>query len=81
MAAVKTVDARAQFAELVNRAAYGHERITLMRRGKGVAAIVPLEDLELLEMLEDQIDLREAEKALKEEGSIPWEKVRKQLGI
>lgn len=81
MAEMKTVDARAQFAELINRAAYGHERITLIRRGKGMAAIVPLEDLELLEMLEDHIDLQEAEKALKEKGSIPWEEVRKELGI
>ena len=67
---------------MVNRSAYGKERIILTRRGKGVAAVVPMEDLELLEDLEDQIDIREARKALKEGGKpIPLEEVKKRFGL
>jgi len=50
-------DAREDFAELVNRVAYGHERLRLVRRGRDLAAVVPTEDLELLEALDDELDL------------------------
>ena len=68
MATLSTVKAREGFSETVNRSAYGKERIILTRRGKGIAAVVPIEDLELLERLEDEIDIREARKAMKEGG-------------
>jgi len=34
------------------------------RRGKAVAALIPLEDLALLEELEDRADVQEAERRL-----------------
>lgn len=40
--------ARKDFAELINLVAYGKEQITISRRGKVVAAVVPIDDLELL---------------------------------
>jgi prevent-host-death family protein len=73
--------AREKFSDMVNRAAYGRERIVVHRRKKPVAAVVPIEDLELLERLEDEIDVRAARKALKEPGSIPWETAMKMLGL
>ena len=39
---------RAGFAEVISRAAYGHERTIVTRNGKAVAAIVSLADLEQL---------------------------------
>src|SRR6202140_50567 len=57
-------EAREQLADLVNRAAYRQERITLGLRGKKIAAIVSAEDLELLEALEDAADLRLIAEAL-----------------
>jgi prevent-host-death family protein len=51
MATLDTTTAKDTFGDTVNRAAYGKERIILTRRGKPVAAIVPLEDLELLDEL------------------------------
>jgi prevent-host-death family protein len=85
---VTTKEARDQLSELVNRAAYGKERIVLTRRGKGVAALVSLDDLLALEQimrrLEDQADLEAVEKALDEarhKGTIPWEKVKEELGL
>jgi len=48
---------------VVNRVAYGGERIVLERRGKAKAVLISLEDLALLEGIEDKIDIDEAEQA------------------
>jgi prevent-host-death family protein len=74
-------DVRNDFAETLNRVRYQGERVLVERRGKGVAALVPVEDLELLQALEDRIDLAAARKALKEPGRISWENVKKDLGL
>jgi prevent-host-death family protein len=84
MAQVNTVNARAQFSDIINRAAFGKERVTLTRRGKEIVAVVPIEDVKLLEALEDKIDLEEARAALaesKKKGTVSWEKVKKELGL
>ncbi|MGO9273244.1 MAG: type II toxin-antitoxin system prevent-host-death family antitoxin [Terriglobia bacterium] len=77
---------RKDFAETVNRVAYGRERVVVHRRGKDLAALIPVEDLALLEELEDRRDAREAEQALAEakarhERPIPWEKAKKRLSL
>ncbi len=41
--------ARAGLAELLNEVAYSKRRVVLVRNGKDVAALVPLEDLEKIE--------------------------------
>src|ERR1700733_802671 len=69
--------ARQNFCDIVNRAAYGGERIVVHRRKKPIAAVVPIEDLELLEKLEDESDIKAVREALKEPGTIPWEAVKK----
>jgi prevent-host-death family protein len=74
-------EARDKLADALNRVAYGGERVVLQRRGKGVAAIVSLDDLALLEELEDQADIRAAKKALKEKGFVTLEEVKKRLRI
>jgi prevent-host-death family protein len=75
------VDVRGNLAEVVNRVAYGGERVVLKRRAKGVAAVVSMEDLKLLEELEDRADVRAALKARKEKGAVPLEKVMARLGM
>jgi prevent-host-death family protein len=76
-------EAREQLADLVNRAAYRRERITLARHGKKIAAIVSAEDLELLEALEDAADLRLIAEALADptnaQPSIPWAVIEAEL--
>ena len=77
-------EARDAFAELVNRAAYGHERVLVARRGKPIAAIVPIEDVRFLERMEDEFDLEAAREALADPESkvrIPWEQVKHDLGL
>jgi prevent-host-death family protein len=61
---VSTVRARDNFSELIHRAAVDKERIVLTRRGKPVAAVVPIEDVQLLETLEDRLDAADAQAAL-----------------
>jgi len=73
-------EARDNFADLGNRVSVGHERIIVERRGKDLFALVPMEDLELLEELEDKLDL-DAIRAAKDEPTLAWEKVKKQLGL
>ena len=62
-------------ADVLNRVAYAKDRVRITRRGKAVAAVVPIEDLELIERLEDEIDIREAEGTPRseEEGNDPSE--------
>jgi prevent-host-death family protein len=72
---------RNSVAETLNRVAYQGERIELERHGKSVAALVSIEDLELLEALENRIDLAAARRALKESGRRSWEKVKAELSL
>jgi antitoxin (DNA-binding transcriptional repressor) of toxin-antitoxin stability system len=58
--------AREEFADAINRAAFGNERIVLRRRGRAIAAVVPIDDLRLLEDLDDRGDLVDARAALAE---------------
>ena len=53
---VSVRDARRQFAELLNRVAFGVERIVIERHGRPVAAIVCVEDLDHLEAEDDAVD-------------------------
>ena len=46
---IPVTQARDELAELINRVAYGHERIILTRHSKPVACLVPPEDLQQLE--------------------------------
>ncbi|MGH2533141.1 MAG: type II toxin-antitoxin system Phd/YefM family antitoxin [Thermomicrobiales bacterium] len=84
MVQISTVEARERLAEVVNRAAFGGERVVLTRRGKELAAIVPMEDLRWLEEYEDRIDIEDADAALaeaREKGTISLEEFKAQLGL
>ena len=72
---------RTRLADTLNRVAYGGERILLQRRGKDIAAIISTDDLELLEKLEEQADLRAVQTALKEPGTADWDEVKGKLGL
>jgi len=77
-------EARKDLSETLNRVRYKGERIVLHRRGKDVAALVPVEDLALLEELEDRVDLEAAREALleaSEKGTVSWDDVKKKLGL
>ena len=48
-------EAREQFAELLNRAAYGGELIRIARHGTVVAGVVSKEDLQLIEAVRERM--------------------------
>lgn len=84
MAHLSASKARQGFADTINRAAYGKERVVVRRRGKDVAAVVPIADLRLLEELEDRIDLVDARAALadtKKKGAKSLDVILKDLGL
>lgn len=51
---IPVTQARAEFADLVNRVVYGGERVVLTRHGKPIVALVPAADLDRLEDAEAQ---------------------------
>src|SRR3712207_3696979 len=81
-----TVEARDHFAEVLDRAALGKERVVLTRHGRPLAAIVPIEDVEALEALEDARDSADIRARLAEwEGEgrpgVSLEEVARRHGI
>jgi len=82
MSKMAVKQAEATLTRTIRRVRDDGERFTLTEGGQAVAAIVTAEDLAFLEDLEERIDLEEARKALAEPGdSIPWEKVKAELGL
>jgi prevent-host-death family protein len=86
MMRLNVVELRQSVADILNRAEYQGERIVIHRRGKDAAAIIPIEDLKLLERLiedaEDRLDVETARAALAEsDGRISYAEVRRKLGL
>ena len=50
-----------ELSNLINRAAYGKERIVILSRGRPKAALIGMEDLHVLESLNQQ-ELRQAQR-------------------
>jgi prevent-host-death family protein len=84
---VRTMSAsqlRASLAEVVNGAAYGHERVVLTRRGRPIVAVVPIEDLALIQDVEernDAQDFRAAVRAARRKPTVRWNDLKKELGL
>jgi prevent-host-death family protein len=77
-------EARTHLTDIVNEVAYGDKRIILTRQGKQLVAIIPLEDLRVLEALENKMDLEDAKKALRDiekHGTVSWEDTKRELGL
>ena len=81
MSKTSSSTARQNFSDIINRAAYAGERVIVHRRKKPVAAVVPIEDLELLRSYEDKIDREDALRALKEPKGKTSKQLRKELGL
>ncbi|OEU57359.1 MAG: toxin-antitoxin system antitoxin subunit [Desulfobulbaceae bacterium S3730MH12] len=79
---ISTAEARKNFADIVNGVAYGKEPVILTRRGRKIAALISIEELELLQTIEDLVDIENARKALAESGeNIPAQEIWKELGL
>ena len=71
----------ATLSDTLDRIISRGERVVLQRRGKDVAAVVSLRDLEFLEALEDREDVEEALRVLADQNDevIDWEQAKKEL--
>jgi prevent-host-death family protein len=81
MARLSTTEARDNIADLVNRVAYGGERVVLHRRGKELAVLIPVADLERLEALETAADAAALQEGLDEGHTKPYEQMRRRRGL
>jgi prevent-host-death family protein len=87
MTRVSVAEARKDLAGIINRASYAHERTVITRHETDVAAVISIDELRLLDALiekwEDEEDIRDANEALLEahEDNIPWETIKRELGL
>ena len=84
MKQITTAEARKNMAELLNRAAYGKERFVVTRHGKELVAIVPLEEVTLLDRLRALISKKDFEAAVAEmeaAGTKGWVEARRELDL
>ena len=81
MSTVTVSKARSAFSDLLNAAQFRGERIIVHRNGKPAAAMISIEDLELLQQLEDRMDLDAARAALAQGDTRPFEEFARELGL
>lgn len=78
-------DARARLADVVDTARVDHAPVYLTRRGRRVAAVIDADELDrLIEAAEDLADIeaaRAAREEIAEQGAIPWDEVKADLGL
>ena len=90
MTRIEATEARKAFSKTLRDASHG-ERVVMMKRGKLAAAIVSISDLRLLHALDRRQDASdaaavreakaEAEAEIAEQGTIPWEEIKAELGL
>lgn len=87
MTRVSIAEARKEFAQIINRAAFTHERTVITRHDTDVAAIISIDELRLLDALierwEDEEDIAAADAALLEvrEDFVPWDHIKREFGM
>jgi prevent-host-death family protein len=73
--------ARQGFADVVGRAQHAGATTYIVKHGRRVAAVVPIEAAELLERIDDEYWSARAREALDEPGpNIPHEELARELG-
>ena len=86
MPSVSTTELRCVIGPTVSRAQFARERTVITRKGKPVAAIVPFEDFQMLEALEEQlideglVDEAKERRDAKRPG-VSLEELRARLGL
>ena len=74
-------------SEVVKRAAYGKQHFAITVQNKNVAAIIPYEELTIIEQIkevEDRLDARDTKAALAEarkNGTVSLSELEKELGL
>lgn len=81
---ISLTELKQNLSEIVNRAAYGNERIILLSRGKPRAALISLEELEQIDLLREETqetrNIQEQLNRLAEMGALR-EQIQQEFGI
>jgi prevent-host-death family protein len=78
---VTVAEARDKLIEALRRVKRDGERIVITRNGRRVAALVPIDEYDFLERLEDEYLNKAADEAMKEKGFVTLEEVKARLGM
>lgn len=78
---ISVTKVRENLAEIMGEVRFAHRRIKLSSNGKNIGAIIPLEDLELLESIEDKIDIELADKAEKDGPYYTLDQILEENGL
>ena len=84
MGALSMAEAREGLADVIQRVEESNERMVITREDKPVAALVSMDDAAVLEMLEDDLDRREALEALEDyesAGGVSLSQLKADLGL
>ena len=78
---ITTMGLRDGLADVLSRVRHAHERVVVTRSGKPVAAIIPVDELRLLQALEDGLDIKAADEAKREGVFYDLEEVLEELRV
>jgi len=81
MATLSMTEVRHDFSNVANRVIFGGERIYIKKNGKAALAMVPIADVEALEVLEDRLDIEAAKEAIKQGNFVDLDELIKQLKL
>ena len=82
MTETTATELRKNLHDYIGAVEYRRERVVVTRNGRPAAALVSLQDLELLRALEDRLDSIEADAAMREaeeHGFVSWEDAKSAL--
>jgi prevent-host-death family protein len=84
---VSVAEARRTLPDILNRAAYSHERTIISRHDEALAAVISMDELRLLDALleryEDETDIADAKAAMLEarEDCVAWRDIKSEFGL
>ena len=81
MTTVQISDFRAHLSDMTSRTTFAGKRYCVQRNGKAAFAVVPVDDMLLLEQLEDKMDLELAAEAIKRNKFVSAEELTKKLKL
>jgi prevent-host-death family protein len=83
MTTITATRLRNVIGSVLNDVQFKGERVILNRQGKPAAALIPIEDLQLLEELEDRMDIEEIERVMADPHTewLTLEEARRELGL
>ncbi len=77
---ISATELKTGFGDATGRVEFGGERIIVRRNGREAFALVPMDDLRLLEAIEDKTDVLAAKESLADpRPSIPWDEAETEL--